>query len=90
MTVIVENADSTIWHKDTVVADIIDAINQNQPFVVNLNSEGPCATSLGLYSLLDNLCQRYNFDKSNITVETWNLLEAHSEYNIIREAPLKV
>jgi hypothetical protein len=89
MKVFIENADSTIWKRDAVVAEIIDAINQNNPFTINLNGEGPCATSLGLYSLLDNLCQRYDFNKSNITIETCNLIESHTEYSILCRPPLK-
>jgi hypothetical protein len=89
MTVTIANSDCTIWNRDTVVTDLIDAIKQGQPFTVSLNGEGPCATSLGLYSLLDTLCQRYFFDKNNITIKTWNLIESHAEYKIIKNPPLK-
>lgn len=52
--------------------------------VVSLNDEGPCAESLGLYSLLDRLCAEFNYNKNRISIITANLLETHDEYIIIK------
>jgi hypothetical protein len=81
--------DCKIWHRDSVVLDLVDAIKTYSSFTINLIFEGPCAESLGLYKLLDNLCARYNYDHKNITIETCNLVEQHDQYKIIHLAPLK-
>lgn len=60
-----------------------------RPIMISLNNEGPCAKSLGLYQLLDDICTRFNLEKQSIVIETWNQLESHSEYQIKRRAPIK-
>lgn len=85
----VANSDSTIWHRDTVVADLTEAMLAQKPFTINLNGEGPCASALELYTLLDNLCDRYRFDKNSISVHTWNQIEHHSDYRIVKHPPIK-
>jgi hypothetical protein len=85
----IENNDCKIWNRDTVVLDLVDAILCGKEITVNLNNEGPCARSLGLYQLLDNLCSRYSYDPCRITIETCNLVEQHSHYKILHVAPTK-
>ena len=59
-------------------------MKSNDSITLSTIGEGPCAASLGLYELLDNLCDRFNYYKGQIYIETTNLLEQHSEYNIIK------
>jgi hypothetical protein len=87
--VTIENNDCKIWNRDTVVLDLVDAIQNYKEFTISLNSEGPCAQALGLYTLLDNLCSRYSYDPSKITIRTCNLVERHSRYKIYHVAPIK-
>lgn len=87
--VTIENNESKIWHLDRVVLDLADAMRQNRDLLVSLNSEGPCANSLGLYQLLDNLCDRYAYSKNRVTIHTCNLLEHHDNYRIEIFAPYK-
>lgn len=47
---------------------------------IRLNGEGPCAESIGLYQLLDQLCERFNYPKKQVTIFTCNLIEQHQDY----------
>jgi hypothetical protein len=85
----IENNDSKIWHRDRVILDLTDAMYQDHDLLVDLNGEGPCATSLGLYAMLDNLCDRYRYSKNRIRIYTCNLIEKHDEYIIVPCAPTK-
>lgn len=82
--VIVKTSHTKIWHPERTVADIIKEYQEHGRVVINLNAEGPCADSVGLYALLDYLCDQLSIKKNCITIETFNFEEAHSEYNIVR------
>lgn len=84
------NIDGKIWNLEHRVIEIIDCVLKQQPVHINLNSEGPDAAKLGLYSLLDNICDRYNYPKEHVTIKTCNQLEAHPEYCILKRAPLYI
>jgi len=90
MKIIIENSDSQIWHKNKVLADIIHAATiSSENILIDLNSEGPCAESLGLYDLLDSVCQQFLIDPQRFTVRTCNFLEHHGVYQIVKSAPMK-
>ena len=82
MIISVATSDQIIWNKDSVIVDSVDAMIHNQPIVLKLSPEGPCAESLELYKILDMLCVRFNFDRSQITIQTCNMLEHHTDYRI--------
>ena len=84
------NIDSKIWNLEDKVLEIFQAMQTNQQVKICLNQEGPCAESLGLYSLLDKLCARLDFAKHNISILTCNQLESHGEYTINKTPPLYV
>lgn len=88
--VTIENTDGVIWNLDQVVVDMIYEYQQQGMLYISLNHEGPDATFLGLYSILDNLCNKFKFKKNLIFIKTNNVLEMHPEYNIIIENPLYV
>ena len=50
---------------------------------ISMECEGPSLDSNGMFSLLDTICDQFNFDKTAITIYTSNQVESHSEYNII-------
>jgi hypothetical protein len=78
------NSDSTIWNRDQLIIDIAHAMSQAVPRIdIGTKREGPCARSLGLYDLLDNMCSRFNYSASNIYITTCNLAETHDRYNIV-------
>jgi hypothetical protein len=87
--IIVPNGDSTIWDRDRVIADLVMAMINGSPFEISMNNEGPCAESLGFYSLLDLLCTRYQFPSNKITICTNNQIETHNSYNIKKHPPIK-
>jgi len=84
------NIDGKIWDLEYHVIDMINYVVNGKPLTINLNSEGPDAKELGLYALLDNICNRYNYSKHQVTIITCNQLETHPEYCIKRKAPLYI
>ena len=81
--ILLENIDGKIWNIETKVIDMAQEYQQQGNLTINLNCEGPCCESLGLYSILDHMCEKFNWDKKKITIETANRIEKHDEYNIV-------
>jgi hypothetical protein len=78
------NSDSTIWNRDQLIIELAQAMAAKVPRIdLSTKGEGPCARSLGLYDLLDRMCERFNYSASNISITTCNLAESHDQYNII-------
>lgn len=78
------NSDSTIWHRDQLIIELATAMSQNLPRIdISTKGEGPCATSLGLYKLLDQMCDQFHYNRKQVYIKTCNLAEAHPDYNII-------
>lgn len=77
--------DGQIRNRDQIILDIVGNIMSNQDFTINLCSEGPCCEHVGLYGLLDMICERLNFAKHRISIQTPNLLEQHDHYKIIKK-----
>jgi len=80
ITVLTSHND--IYNKDVLAVNIIKEYQTNHASTIFLNNEGPSAESVGLYQLLDNLCNTLGFDKSKITIITCNAEELHNEYRI--------
>lgn len=74
-----------IWNPACLVVDIIKEYQEQGQVCIDLNAEGPCADSIGLYQILDNICERFDFDKKRITILTCNFEEMHEEYIIERQ-----
>ncbi len=72
----------SIWHPEQAVAAIIKEYQTTGQCTVDLNDEGPCADTIGLYRLLDYVCETFAFDCKNISVITANLEEHSAKYNI--------
>jgi hypothetical protein len=85
--IVLPNIDGKIWNLEQKILDIVDCVINQRPLHISLNNEGPDANELGLYSLLDVICNQYNYPKQNVTILTNNLLESHSEYCIRKAAP---
>jgi len=86
----VPNIDSKIWDPESMILDIVAKISQRQPVRLNLNGEGPCAESLGLYRILDDICERFAYARDKITILTCNQVEHHAEYDIKISPPLYI
>lgn len=50
--------------------------------ILTSDGEGFDFTTNGLYDILDGICSETGFEKSKITLETWNLLESHAQYDV--------
>ena len=83
----VQNIDGVIWNFEEKVIDIIKAYHDYGEINISLCNEGPDAELLGLYNVLDLVSEKFNFDKKKITIQTGNLLEKHTEYNIKIDRP---
>lgn len=81
--IIIETSDHKIWNLEEKILDLVKSMINNESIMIDLNNEGPCIHSLGLYSLLDSLCESFNYDSDRITIITINPLEKNSKYNII-------
>ena len=71
------SSDCTIWNVEQVVIQMVNELKSDFA-KIDLNSEGPCATALGLYKLLDSL------NAGGVKIVTANQLETHDVYNIQR------
>jgi hypothetical protein len=88
--IVLPNIDSKIWNIEDRTADIVELMTQQKAVDISLNGEGPCCETLGLYYLLDKLCEKFSYNKKNITIHTCNQLEKHSEYCIVKIPPLYI
>jgi hypothetical protein len=86
----IPNIDSKIWNIEDKTAEIIFSMLHDPAVNISLNFEGPCAETLGLYSLLDKLCTKFNYNKNSITIDTCNQIETHSDYRIKKIPPLYI
>jgi len=84
------NIDQHIWNLQFLIADIIHEFQTQGKIVIDLNDEGPDATELGLYSVLDYVCDKFNINKQLVTIQTRNLLEKHPHYQVTKLTPLYV
>jgi len=85
----IENNDCKLWHRDQIIIDLMQAIQQNNDIIIDLNNEGPCAKALGLYQLIDKLCDQTGYDSSRIVIKTCNLIEHSNQYRIAIAPPIK-
>jgi hypothetical protein len=84
MLINIPNNDSKIIGRDEIIIKLVTAMIACVPRLdISLNGEGPCAKSLGLYTLLDKLTAEFDYNKKNIFINTCNLIEHHNEYNIV-------
>ena len=80
--ILLENIDGKIWHIETKIVDMVKEYQDQNSLTISLNGEGPCCESLGLYDILDHMCEQYSIDKKKVTIITANKIENHDQYNI--------
>jgi hypothetical protein len=71
-----------MYDKDLLTMKIINEYQKNGCVCISLNQEGPSAESIGLYAILDCICEIFNFTKSKIRIITCNAEEIHDDYHI--------
>lgn len=85
----IANNDAYIIDAVGVSIALAKTMSADQDIQIVLNGEGPCARSLGLYAMLDQLCEAFNYDAHRIEIVTCNLLEQHDRYRVTRTAQTK-
>lgn len=78
----VNTNNTNVWHKEQIILYCCKQILNNQDIQLNLDVDGPCLSTNGLYDLLDSLCSTFNYEKSRVTIQTANLVESHDQYKI--------
>ena len=87
--IVCTNVDEKIWNRDIFVMDLMQAIHHDNDIIIDLNAEGSCAKSLGIYEILDQACTLTGYSRSRICIKTCNLLESHPYYYIEIQPPIK-
>jgi hypothetical protein len=82
----IQTEDSYIYNKSQLLVDLFRGYLNKEKIIIDLDLEGCCAESLGLYQLLDSFCDATEFVKNNITIYTANLVEHHNHYNIVKKS----
>jgi len=81
ITVKVKTSDSVVWNTVEVHSKIAQALYTNQDLLIDLNSEGPDFTTLGIDEYIDTIKTTVNYT-GNITFQTCNMLEPSSTFPI--------
>jgi len=81
----VETEDRYIYKRDELLHFLYQSVNEDE-IVISFVPEGPCATSAGLYVLLDEFCQRTGYNPKQIELHTANMIESHPVYKIVKQA----
>lgn len=60
-------------------------MNKGTDPVIDFFLEGPSAEANGLYRILDEFCEKNNYPKERITVQTGNVIERHHSFKITKK-----
>jgi hypothetical protein len=77
------NKDRFIYDLEYRVPDIIKEYQTTGKVEISVNNEGICLRKVKFYDLLDYVCDKFDINKSKITIFTSNQLEYHSSYKIV-------
>lgn len=88
--IIMPNIDRKFWDIEYRIIDVVSEYQKTGSVIINLNGEGICARTSGLYDLLDYVCGKFSVPKKQIIIQTCNQLEQHPEYTIRKSPPLPV
>jgi hypothetical protein len=86
----IPHIDKKIWNPEYKTIEIIQHLQTNKTVEIQIDSEGSDCNTLGLYQLLDTICETFKFDPTKITIHTCNQLEHHLYYNIVKYPPLYI
>jgi len=79
----VVTSHNEIFQKENIVTDLIKEYQTSGSATIIMNGEGPDAEAIGLYKMLDYVCEQFNFNKKNIRIITWNADEINNDYDIV-------
>ena len=77
------NRDREIFDLPLRTVDIVQEYQNTNNVVIHTNSEGVCLHSAKFYPALDYICDKFNIDRSRVTIVTNNVEEAHTNYQIL-------
>lgn len=86
----IPHIDLKIWNPEFKTIEIIQSLQQTGHAEIHLDGEGSDCTTLGLYKILDTVCDNLGFAPESISIRTCNQLEHHSRYKIIKRPPLYI
>ena len=86
----IPNLDLKMLTPEYKTIEIINELQQQGCAIIEVNREGPDCDTLGLYKLLDSICNTFGFDPASITIHTCNQIEQHPRYQIVKHAPLYI
>ena len=82
----VQTSEGKIFDRDQILIQLIQSIIRQESCIqIDLNGEGPCCEHVGIYHMLDQICNSFQYPKHQIEIHTANFLESHSQYQIIRQ-----
>ena len=81
--IVLESIDQHIFDFELKILEILNPLLAGKPVTVDLNNEGLCAESIGLFSILDKLCSDFNINKNLISICTANAVEVKHKYKIV-------
>ena len=80
--------DGIIWNENQAIIDLVYSMSISEEITIDLNAEGVCCDSVGIYNLLEQCSNKFDYDLSRISIHTSNQLERHDEANIIYQFPI--
>jgi hypothetical protein len=86
----IPHIDLKIWNPEQRAIEIIQQLQLHNCAELAIDGEGSDCETLGLYKILDDICQRLGYQPSGITIHTCNQLEQHPQYQIIKHPPLYI
>jgi hypothetical protein len=78
--------DNKFWRKDLLAIHLYRCLIDNTTTTLDVTPEGSSCHASGLFRYLDAFCEETGYAKSNITINTGNMIEQHAEYKIKRDA----
>jgi len=76
--------NNTFWANNDIIFEIIKEISEKKCITVRFNTEGPCAEVLGVYDLLENICNFLSVPHKNVEIQTHNQIERHPSFKITK------
>ncbi len=86
----IPHIDLKIWNPEYRAIDIIQELQTNGQVDIRIDNEGSDCNTLGLYSILDHICDSLGYSHQTIKIHTCNQLEQHPRYKIIKYPPLYI
>lgn len=88
ITVNVKTSDSQIWNTQEVYKEISRALLSDQDLTIDLCSEGPDFSTLGIHEYLVSVAVECKYDLKRVIIKTNNLIEEYSECTVEKSFPI--